>query len=134
MRKWGLVIALCALFAGLSLWPRPTPETATIQKLKTLGLAPVGALQKETVTLPAESDAAWRAYLRMQEEAGYSMEAYAGETVTKITCVVSGYPAAGTVYAHVYFRAGRIIGGDIMTTALDGFMHGLCLPGAEEDL
>ena len=78
-----------------------------------------------TVTLPESTDAVWKPYLALQAETGYDMVAYSGKTVTRLTCKIANHPKGEHVYANLFWADGKIIGGDIMSPALDGFLHGL---------
>lgn len=117
------------LFAVFILVATFIPQTDSIQTcreyLQALGYETGETVESETVTLPETADATWEAYLQLQKECGFDMEKYAGKTVLKLTFCILNYPSADTVYANLYLWEGVILGGDIMTPALDGFMHGL---------
>lgn len=53
------------------------------------------------------------------------LEPYHGKRVKCWTYTVLNYPGENGVLAHLYIYKDKIVGGDISSTALDGFMHGL---------
>ena len=65
-------------------------------------------------------------YNALQLRQGYDLSAWEGRTVTQVSYRVTNYPGyAGTVWAVLYVSGRRVIGGDIHSAALNGFMHGL---------
>ena len=80
----------------------------------------------ETVFLPAELSDVLREYNRMQLAQGCDLERHLGERCEVYTYRVCNYPDCNqTVLACLYVQGRRVIAGDIHSTALDGFMHGL---------
>ena len=68
-------------------------------------------------------------YLRLQQEAGFDLRDHLGGQVTRYTFRVTNYPTGESgVLADVLVRAGQVIGGDIRTSDLSGFMHSLRKP------
>ncbi len=81
------------------------------------------------VSLPSPFTNEYDDYLSLQEDCGFSLTDYAGATVLRCTYEVLNYPgAAQYVYADLLTCDGVIIGGDIRSSALDGFMHSLHYP------
>ena len=57
---------------------------------------------------------------------GFDLSPYQGQTVDLYCYRLLNYPGTEeTVYLALYVSDGRVIGGDIHTAALDGFMHEL---------
>ncbi len=77
------------------------------------------------ILLPVESDDAFAAYNALQQAAGYDLTAYSGKRVKCWTYTVTNYPNEDAVVAHLYIYKDKVIGGDISSTAQDGFSHGL---------
>ncbi|MBQ2715685.1 MAG: DUF4830 domain-containing protein [Clostridia bacterium] len=77
------------------------------------------------ILIPTESDEAFAEYNRLQLEAGHDLTEYSGKRVKCWTYTVTNYPTEDTVQAHLYIYKDKIIGGDIASTAQDGFCHGL---------
>lgn len=77
------------------------------------------------ILIPAQEDEAFTAYNQLQLEAGQDLTAYSGKRVKCWTYTVTNYPTEDTVQAHLYIYKDKVIGGDIASTAQDGFCHGL---------
>lgn len=87
----------------------------------------VEATPKEvkTVTVPAEFDKVFAAYNEMQKEQGLNLAKFKSKDVTRYTFSVTNYPEyTGTVYANVLVYRNRVIGGDICSADVSGFVHG----------
>ena len=77
------------------------------------------------VTIPEEFDAVYNAYNQLQIGEGLDLAGYRGKTVKRYTYVVTNYEYDGTVYANLLIYRDQVIGGDICSAKLDGFVHGL---------
>ena len=124
-RKWLVPLILSAALLLLAVMPNPSAEKTCRAFLSKQGFEIAENFSAEEVILPRENDPAWKSYLHLQRENGFSMEAYCGSTVLKLTFTILNYPEEDTIYANLYWSDGQIIGGDIMSPAVDGFMHGL---------
>lgn len=83
----------------------------------------------DQITLPEEFSGEYDSYLALQTECGFSLSPYAGQTVLRCTYQVLNYPGAEQyVYADLLVADGQIIGGDVRSSQLDGFMHSLNYP------
>lgn len=79
-----------------------------------------------TVVLPKEFEGSLADYARMQTDQGYDFASYAGLGCKQYTYVVTNYEGTtDTVYATLYVKGTRVIGGDIHTADITGFMHGI---------
>lgn len=82
-------------------------------------------VEVKEVTLPAEFDKIFSAYNELQREQGLNLAKYKGKEVTRYTFSVTNYPGyEGTVYANVLVRRNRVVGGDICSADVSGFVHG----------
>lgn len=80
--------------------------------------------------IPEKFDDVYVKYNEIQTQQGFSLEKYKGKSVKIYTEKVLNYPEnSENVYATLMVYDGKIIGGDIHSTALDGFMHGFDLSG-----
>ena len=80
--------------------------------------------------IPAEFDDVYKSYNELQKSQGFDLTDYAGKSVTIYNYKVLNYPENSEyVYATLIIYDGKLIGGDIHSTALDGFMHGFDLSG-----
>ncbi len=80
------------------------------------------------ILIPAAADEAFTAYNELQKAAGYDLTEYSGRRVKCWTYTVTNYPGEESVEAHLYMYKDKVIGGDISSTAQDGFSHGLTAP------
>lgn len=64
-------------------------------------------------------------YNDMQKQQGFDLEKFAGQQCTQYTYAVTNYPEGGSVLATLYVRGHRVIGGDIHSASVEGFMHAL---------
>ncbi len=82
-------------------------------------------VETKTVTIPAEFDKVFAAYNELQKAQGLNLSKYKNKEVTRYTFTVTNYPGFdGTVYANVLVYRGRVIGGDICSADVTGFVHG----------
>ena len=82
--------------------------------------------ERHTVLLPKEFEGIMAEYAQMQTEQGYEFASYAGLECKQYTYIVTNYSDSdSTVYATIYIKSGHVIGGDIHSAAIDGFMHAL---------
>ena len=81
----------------------------------------------QKITIPAIFDNVYQNYNELQKTSGFDLSPYCGKSGTRYTFIVTNYPldTGETVYANVITVDGKVIGGDIMTVSLSGFMHGL---------
>lgn len=80
--------------------------------------------------IPEKFDDVYVKYNEIQTQQGFSLEKYKGKSVRIYTEKVLNYPEnSENVYATLMVYDNKIIGGDIHSTALDGFMHGFDLSG-----
>lgn len=79
----------------------------------------------QEVTLPRTFDGVFADYNALQLRQGFDLRPYAGLECTVYSYLVTNYDADWPVLAQVYLYRNRIIAGDIHSTALDGFMHGI---------
>lgn len=80
----------------------------------------------QDIILPRSFDGVMKEYARMQLDQGYSFSDCGGLDCTLYTYELLNYPEhEGTVYLCLYVRGSRVIGGDIHSAEIGGFMHGL---------
>ena len=82
-------------------------------------------VETRTVTIPEEFDKVFAAYNEMQKEQGLNLARYKNKDVTRYTFAVTNYAGyEGTVYANVLVYRNRVIGGDVCSADVSGFVHG----------
>lgn len=81
------------------------------------------------VVVPQEFDATYQAYNDIQRLQDCDLEKYKGKRVKRYTYTVLNYPdAQDTVVANLLVSGDKVVGGDVCSLALDGFIHTLALP------
>ena len=91
-----------------------------------------GSVEKREVTIPAEFDKVFAGYNELQKSQGLDLSKYKKKTVTRYTFMVTEYEGyEGTVYANVLVYRNRVIGGDICSADVNGFLHGFEKPADE---
>lgn len=84
------------------------------------------------VIIPAEFDEAYTKYNSIQQASGFDLLPYSSMRAKRWTYEVLNYPGYenrnGLVQANLLVYEGRIIGGDICSTELGGFMQGFDFP------
>ena len=78
-----------------------------------------------TVKIPTTFDKVFAAYNELQKKQCLDLSKYAGKTVERYTYTVTNYAEnEGTVYANLFIFKGRVIGGDVCSADVGGFIHG----------
>ena len=83
----------------------------------------------QEVLIPTEMDESYQEYLTLQTQQGFDLEQYAGKRVKRYTYEVYNYPSGEAgVQANLLQYRRTIVGGEILSPRLDGFLHGLAMP------
>ncbi|MFZ2538016.1 MAG: DUF4830 domain-containing protein [Oscillospiraceae bacterium] len=98
-----------------------------IAYLKTFGwTVSEEALEICEVAIPAEFDDVYTVYNKLQKDQGFDLETYKGKRVKRFTYEVTNYPnQTSDVRANILVYKDKVIGGDVCSVKLDGFMHTL---------
>ena len=95
-------------------------------------VADAGSAETREVTIPAEFDKVFAGYNELQKSQGLDLYKYKKKTVTRHTFTITNYEGyEGTVYANVLVYRNRVIGGDICSADVNGFIHGFERPAEE---
>ena len=79
--------------------------------------------------IPQEMDSSYDEYLSLQREQGFHLEELTGKRVKRYTYEVLNYPSGEAgVQANLLIYRGRVVGGEVLSPQLDGFLHGLRMP------
>ena len=85
--------------------------------------------EEADVTIPEEFDKILKTYNEVQKQQGLDLEKYKGKDVTRYTYEIKNYPGVeGKVIANLIVCKNRIIGGDICSADVNGFIHGFAKP------
>lgn len=80
---------------------------------------------EDQVVIPQVFDEVFTQYNDIQTAQGFDLTAFAGKLVKRYTYRITNYPdCEDAVYANLLVSDGVIIGGDVCTYAVDGFLHG----------
>lgn len=94
--------------------------------LEQLGWEVSGPPSTEQVLLPEHFGSEYDAYLALQREGGFDLTVWAGETVTRYSYPIANYPTGeDNVLADLLVLDGEIVGGELRSAQLDGFMTAL---------
>ncbi len=82
-------------------------------------------LEEEEVTIPGEFDKVFVSYNELQKQQGLDLSKYKRKDVTRYTYKITNYPNYdGTVYANILVYRGKVIGGDLCSADVNGFVCG----------
>ena len=82
-------------------------------------------LEEVKINIPTEFDKVMNAYNELQRSQGLDLTKYRGRDVTRYTFRVTNYPDyTGTVLANVITYKGKVIGGDLCSSDVTGFICG----------
>ncbi len=85
-----------------------------------------GSEEEQKVLLPKTFDGTLSEYAEMQTRQGYDFASYAGLECRQFTYRIGNYDGCdSTVYATLYVKGTRVIGADIHSADISGFMHGI---------
>ncbi len=78
----------------------------------------------ETVYIPMVFDSVWERYNKIQKMSGFDLSQYRGQSAERYTYRALNFPGMEQeeVFLNILVIDEKIIGGDCMTVALDGFM------------
>ena len=89
-------------------------------------------IEVEEVLIPNEFTDVYKNYNEIQKKQKLDLEKYKGMRVKRWTYAVKNYPGYenkdGVIRANILVYDGRVIGGDVCSVELDGFMHGFEKP------
>lgn len=87
------------------------------------------AIAVEELLIPEEFDETYDQYLALQAGQGFDLSKYAGKRVKRYTYVITNYPTGQTgVQSSLLIYRNTVIGGDVLSPELGGFIHGLDRP------
>lgn len=92
--------------------------------LSDLGYEVSDFFSETDLTLPENFDSVYENYNALQKECGFDLFPYRGERCKIYTYEIYNHPF-GACRANLIVHGGEIIGGDISSVSLSGFMTGL---------
>ncbi len=88
-------------------------------------------IEIKEIIIPTEFDDTYNAYNQIQKEQGFDLTEYAGERAKRWTYIVKnyeGYENKECIHINILVHDEIVIGGDVCSVELDGFMHGFSKP------
>jgi hypothetical protein len=82
-------------------------------------------IKEQQVTIPKEFDKIFAAYNEIQRRQGLDLSSFKKKKVTRFTYAVTNYPDYdGEVYVNILVYRNKVIGGDVCSADVNGFVHG----------
>ena len=79
-----------------------------------------------SVVVPQKLEGIMAQYNKIQLRQGLDLNKHLGESCRQYCYDVTNYPGGGgKVIVSLYLQSGQVIAGDVHSTAVNGFMHGL---------
>lgn len=84
----------------------------------------------EELIIPQEFDETYDQYLALQSGQGFDLTKYKGKRVKRYTYEVTNYPTGeSNVQAGLLIYKNTVVGGEVLSSQLGGFIQGLSMPG-----
>ncbi len=88
------------------------------------------------IIIPMEFNAVYESYNKLQMEQGFDLKNFGGKRVKRWTYTVTNYPGydedSECIHANILVCDGKVIGGDVCSVELSGFMHGFKMQSMPE--
>ena len=130
-----VIIAMLLLFGSggetrTTAAPAVTNNDARVGFLKGFGWEVTNSpAESSQVRIPENSSEVFDRYNNLQKSQGYDLTQYAGKKVMRYVYRLNNYPGATEpVYATLLIYKDRVIGGDVCSASVDGFVHGWRAP------
>lgn len=83
----------------------------------------------EELLIPEQFDESYRDYLTLQTEQGFDLTPLAGKRLKRYTYQITNYPSGqADVQVNLLIHKNTVVGGEVLSSKLDGFLHGLSMP------
>ncbi len=81
----------------------------------------------QTLLIPERLDSSYEEYMNLQTDQGFpSLQQFAGKEVERFTYQILNYPTGEEgVQVNLLLYQGEVIGGEVLSAQVDGFVHGL---------
>lgn len=82
-------------------------------------------VESAEITIPEEFDKVFTGYNEIQKRQGLDLSRYKNKNVMRYTYEITNYNGEdGKVYANVIVYRNKVIGGDVCSANVNGFIHG----------
>ena len=86
-------------------------------------------LAVQELQIPEEFDESYTEYLKLQSTQGFDLSELCGKRVKRYTYEITNYPTGETgVQVSLLVYKNKVVGGDVLSASLNGFIHGLEMP------
>ena len=86
-------------------------------------------LATQELIVPKEFDESYTDYLALQAKQGFDLKKYAGKRLKRYTYEITNYPTGESgVQVNLLIYKNTVVGGEVLSAQLDGFLHGLTPP------
>lgn len=86
-------------------------------------------ISTQELMIPDVMDESYTDYLSLQSQQGFDLTKYAGKRVKRYTYEVLNHPSGESgVQANLLLYKNTVVGGEVLSPELDGFLHGLAMP------
>lgn len=87
------------------------------------------ATESEQVTIPTDFDKVFAGYNEIQKRQGLDLSKYKGKTMMRYTYDVTNYKGyEGKVQVNILIYRNKVVGGDVCSADVNGFIHGFESP------
>ena len=87
------------------------------------------AVAVEELLIPEEFDETYDKYLALQSSQGFDLSEYCGKRIKRYTYEITNYPTGESgVQVSLLVYKNKVVGGDVLSPQLNGFLHGLQMP------
>lgn len=87
-------------------------------------------IEVSEVVIPKEFDEVYTSYNRMQQTQGYDLSKFQNKRCKRYTYKITNYPdETQDVILNLLVYKNKVVGGDVCSVDLDGFMHGFDIAG-----
>lgn len=138
-----LVLSCCALLSMFlppsatqtlgDITPDPTGVKSAEQRLDYLAgwgwQVEETPISIEELLIPEVLDDSYTEYIALQQSQGFALETLTGQRVKRYSYAVSNYPTGEEdVQLNLLIHNNTVVGGEVLSPQLDGFLHGLEMP------
>lgn len=81
-------------------------------------------VQIQEIIIPDEFSEEYKKYNEIQKMSGFDLSKYKGYRAKKYTYKITNYSGTEEVVANLIVYNNKVIGGDVSSTSLGGFIHG----------
>ena len=83
----------------------------------------------EEMLIPEAFDESYAEYLSLQQSQGFDLTEYCGKRVKRYTYTITNYPTGESgVQVSILIYKNKVVGGEVLSPQLNGFLHGLTRP------